>query len=349
MLSTNFSNEFLYIYVCVVIGIIGLVIGSFLNVVALRLMSEESIVFPRSKCPKCQTPINWYDNIPVISYLLLGGKCRNCKEHISIQYPIVEIATSALFVIMFLVFGLTLKTLCLIILGCALVVITITDLKEQLIYDIISVPIIPLGLIYNFFNIGHTGGLTRIPLHGIGHTLVLNEAFVSAIIGAILGAAFFELTSRLGLLLVGEYAFGGGDSIIAAGLGAWFGWQFTIVILVLSFLFQVIIGIPILLYNMHKDKDYKSLTAMGVLLFSVLLPRIGTVLGFTKHIIGALLVMFTSIISALAGVFVILQRAKERQSFTFIPFGPALVLGGFAVMFWGQQIIDWSIKLNLHR
>ena len=86
------------------IFIIGLVIGSFLNVVILRTVSEESIVFPASKCPKCQTPLKWYHNIPVLSYICLRGKCAFCKEHISLQYPIVELLTGCLFVGLFIRF-----------------------------------------------------------------------------------------------------------------------------------------------------------------------------------------------------------------------------------------------------
>lgn len=349
MIIVNSSNVYWYTYIYFWIGIVGLVIGSFLNVVVLRLLTDESVIFPASKCLKCNNKIKWYDNIPIISFLLLKGRCRNCKESISIQYPIVELVTSALFVSIFLVFGITLKALLLVILSCALIVITITDLKEQLIYDIVSIPIIPVGLIYNFFNIGHTSSeLVKIPLQGIGYTLTLNEAFVSAVIGAILGAAFFEITSRLGLLLVGEYAFGGGDTIIAAGLGAWFGWKMILIILILSFIIQVIVGIPIVIYNMYKDKDYKSLTFMGLLLFSVLLPKAGKVLGLMKSLMGAVTISIASFTCAIAGIFVILKRTRERQNFTFIPFGPALVLAGFVVMFQGQQIIDWYINMHIY-
>ena len=86
------------------IFVIGLCVGSFMNVVILRTVSEESIVFPGSKCPKCQTPLKWYHNIPVFSYLFLRGKCGFCQEKISIQYPIVELLTGILFIALFLRF-----------------------------------------------------------------------------------------------------------------------------------------------------------------------------------------------------------------------------------------------------
>lgn len=341
------SNKFLGIYLLVLAGILGLIIGSFLNVVALRLMSEESILFPGSHCTKCDKKINWYDNLPVLSYLFLGGKCRFCKEPISIQYPIVELVTSLFFLAIVFVFGITLKSLFLMILVSFMTVITITDLKEQLIYDVTSFPLIPLGLIYNFFDIGKmNSGVLTFHLAGIGQTIHLPEIFVSAVIGAIVGALFFELFSRLGLLLVGEYAFGGGDSVIAAGFGAWFGWKYLVAIIVLSFIFQVLIGIPIILHNMFKDKDYKSLISMAMLFLSLAIPFVSNSLGLSNSVWGAIITLILAFGLALVGVVIILQRAKQRQSYTFIPFGPALVFGTVIMMFFGQYILANFIKIG---
>ncbi|MFH0703264.1 MAG: prepilin peptidase [bacterium] len=329
------------IYILVLTGIIGLVFGSFLNVVALRLISGESIVFPASKCPKCQNTLVWYDNIPVLSYIMLSGKCRNCRDSISIQYPLVEAATSILFILLVNSYGVTLKTLCLLALTCCLIIITITDCREKVIFDITSIPLIPLGLIYNFFDIGNTGSeIVQIPLKGIGITISLNEIFISAIIGAIIGGIFFEILSRIGFMMVGQYAFGTGDSIITAALGAWFGWKMLIIILALSFVFQFFIGVPVILLNMRKDKDYKSITFMGVLMFSLFIPYIGRFLGLTNTFLGSLIVLLVTFAFAGAGIYVILERTKERQSFTFIAFGPALVLGGFLIMFYGQKLLN---------
>lgn len=339
------NSSQLHIYILCVTCFVGLCIGSFLNVVALRLLSDESFVFPPSKCPKCKNAIAWYDNIPVISYLLLRAKCRHCKSHISIQYPLVELSTALLFIAIVNSFGLSLKTLFLLILTSCLIVITITDLREKLIYDLTSIPLIPLGLIYNFFDLSNSGaGIVTIPLHGIGVTLTLNDVFISALIGAIVGGAFFEIFSRLGLLFVGQYAFGGGDSIIGAALGAWFGWKMVLIILALSFIFQLFIGLPIILFNMYKDKDHKSIIFTSILVFSVFIPYLGRMTGITNNLYGALFITLLAFTCAGIGVYVILKRTRERQSFTFIPFGPALVFGGFIVMFWGQKIL--SLCLN---
>lgn len=336
------NNLVATVYIYTMVFAVGAIIGSFLNVVALRLLSGESFVMPCSKCPKCHTPLKWNDNIPILGYLLLGGKCRYCKDPISPQYPLVEAFTGIMFVLIVIFFGISLNSLFLMILSALLIVMTVTDLREQVIFDIISIPVIPIGLIYNFFNLGHTSThLIKYPLEGIGMTLVLNEAFISAFIGAIAGALFFEIASRLGIIMVGQRAFGEGDSIIAAGLGAWFGWQNLLVIIVLSFVFQLIVGLPVIVHNMYKDKDYKSLVAMGLLLLSMAIPNLGQMLGLTKYFIGAILTTLVAFAIAGVCVVIILQKAKERQSFTFLPFGPALVFGGFVVMFAGQQLIHW--------
>lgn len=348
MTAIDSFSPFLKAYCITLIGVIGLAFGSFLNVVALRLLSGESIAFPGSKCPKCQNQLAWYDNLPVLSYLLLMGKCRHCKMPISIQYPLVEIFTALSFIGVFIFYGFSLKTLFLFVLCFALIVITITDLKEKSVFDITSMPLIPLGLLYNFFDIGNTHSqVMHIPLAGMNYTLSLNEVFISAIIGAIIGAAFFEIFSRLGLVLVGQYAFGGGDTVIGAALGAWFGWKMIIVILALSFVFQLIVGIPIILLNMCKDKDYKSMIFTLVLLSSLFVPKIGQYMGITTTFAGALFILILAFGFAISGMIVILKRARERQSFTFLPFGPALVFGGFIVMFQGQQVLKYILGYQL--
>ncbi|MFA6989475.1 MAG: prepilin peptidase [Candidatus Gastranaerophilaceae bacterium] len=328
-------------YVLVIIFIVGLIFGSFFNVVALRLLWGESIVLPPSKCPKCGYKLKWYDNIPLISYiLLLKGKCRNCKEKISIQYPIVELITGLLFLGVFLIGGFSLKTLFLWILTGCLIVMTITDLKEKVIFDITSIPLIPIGLIYTFFNIAHsTLGQTIIPLPIIGMNLILNSIFIYALIGAVAGVVFFEVISGFSYLILKERAFGEGDTIIAAALGAWFGWKALIAIILISFILQLIIGIPLIIYNMNKDKDYKSLFATIILLSSVFIPLLARFSGLANTFLGAVLSTLLSFGIAIYAVVVILTRAKERQSFTFLPFGPALVLGGFMVMFYGDLIL----------
>jgi len=318
------------IYLGFIVGFIGLAIGSFLNVVALRLLAGKDFVKGRSKCPKCENLIAWCDNIPVLSYILLRGKCRNCGEKISLQYPIVELIATVI------MFGFTLKTLFFLFLICNLIVITITDLKEQYIFDINSMPLIPIGLVYNFFDIGNNSAGT---LKVLGITF--NDVFISAVIGAILGVAFFEILSRVGLLLAGEYAFGTGDSILGAALGAWFGWKFMIIILIISFLSQLVVGVPIITYNMFKAKDKQSLWAMATLVLALGLTFLGRYFTYAGKPFIALSIIFLSLALAGGSIFVILKRTRERQSHTFLPFGPSLVIGGFLVMFFSEKLLSY--------
>lgn len=302
------------------IFLIGLAIGSFLNVMALRLLNDEDFMLERSKCPHCDGKIAWYDNIPVLSYLLLRGKCRRCAGKISIQYPTVELLTGVLFLLLWENWGASLKTFFFMFLTANLIVILITDLREKYIFDINSVPLIPLGLAYNFFC---EGG---------------QEMFISAVIGAIAGAAFFEIFSRLGLLLVGEYAFGGGDSILGAALGAWLGWKFLIAVLLISFIAQMLFGMPIILYNMYKHKEYKSLFAMGGLILSLILSASSRYLVLAGLPLVAVGIILASFVLAGACVYIVFKRMKEAHSYTFLPFGPPLIIAGFIVMFLPETV-----------
>ncbi|MCK7485187.1 MAG: prepilin peptidase [Bacillus subtilis] len=228
-----------------------------------------------------------------------------------------------------------------------LVVITVTDLREKLIFDITSIPLIPAGLVYNFFNIGGNGSPVRIPLEGINSSITLNDVFISAIIGAIIGAAFFEIFSRLGLLLVGEYAFGSGDSIIAAILGAVVRWKLVLAAIALSFLLQVFAGIPIMVNNMLKDKDYKSLYAMGGLLLAPCYSLFGTGSwsvrkSFNFNNNNACFHDFGTMQGGRN-----IKKNKRKAKLHFYTFCPALALGGLIVMFWGEEVLNWFSKIYM--
>ncbi len=323
----------LEIFKLVCIFIIGLVMGSFLNVVGIRLLKEEDFVFERSKCPKCKEKIAWYDNIPLLSYVLLRGKCRHCSESISFQYPLVELITGILFVLVYYFWGSSIKTIFFLILVSNLIVITITDLKEKVIFDINSIPLIPLGLIFNFFDIGGNS-LEKVEFLGVA----FNDVFISAVLGALLGAAFFEIFSRLGYLFSGEYAFGGGDTILGAALGAWFGWKGIIIILALSLVFQMILGIPLIMYNFIKSREYQSLCAMGGLFLALVLSITGRYIGYQGGYNLAIGLIILSFLIGGISVFVIFKRMRETQNYTFLPFGPPLVIAGLLVMFLENKI-----------
>ncbi len=238
--------------IAIFVFITGACIGSFLNVVALRGLSGESIVFPPSKCPKCGNKLNWYTNIPVISYCFLKGKCQFCKEHISLQYPIVEALNAILYLACFLTFGYTIKTFFLFPLISLFIVIAITDLKESVVLDIHTYIIMALGLIYSL-------------------TPGAEINFIQSLIGLAAGFIIFEALARIGYIFAQTRAFGEGDTLIAMGIGAFFGIKPLLIIIFMSVIIQAFMTIPILLNKSIKNKNYKESFAYSALLLCVVL------------------------------------------------------------------------------
>ena len=328
------QNPILTTYIICFVGVFGLVIGSFLNVVGLRLLSGESIVLPPSKCPKCKTKLKWYDNIPVLAYLILRGKCRYCKEPISPQYPIVEAITSAIFILLFLKFGFSIATIMLWILAGASIVMCITDFKEQVIFDAVSIPLIPIGFIFSFFNLG------GYPSENIQLlNFQIPEIFISAVIGVIGAFLIFEIISLISKIIIGQRAFGEGDTIIAIVFGAWFGWKITLLTIVLGFLVQVIFTLPILLIKLIKAKDKKANISFSVLVLSAIVPILLNKFEFFYTKAGSIILIVTTLSAAAISALTFLKRIKELNSYTSLPFGPALITGGFAAIFFVEYII----------
>lgn len=184
----------------------GAVIGSFLNVCVYRIPAQISIVWPPSHCPKCNNKIKWYDNIPIISYIVLGAKCRNCKEKISIQYPVVEFLTAALTTLFFFNFGLSAWTFCALFCLYVLITLSFIDLKTYTIPDILSIGLIFFGLAVCWLNPAFSGDWF--------------DKFTSSITGASIG--FF---GSWGLALacsaiIKKDALGGGDIKLMGAIGA---------------------------------------------------------------------------------------------------------------------------------
>lgn len=325
------------IAILTLVFITGLCIGSFLNVVILRTLSEESIVFPASKCPKCQNPLKWWHNIPVFSYIFLRGKCAFCKEHISIQYPIIELLTGIIYTLLFMKFGVSIDTLFAWIVAALLIVIAGTDIKEKVVYDVHTYSLIAVGLIYGVV-------VTSMSLYQMlqGGTplefskyLLLNNPIVTSILGVIAGALILEICARAGYLIAGTRAFGEGDTFIAAGLGALFGWRTLLVVLALSVIIQVIIFLPIFIKGLVKNKDWKTLISFGIFsLFAIAFYtlqhfRIITLENIALYTIGAIILAALGIISCIL-IFKGLREHPENR--TYMPFGPAMVAAAFIAL-----------------
>jgi leader peptidase (prepilin peptidase) / N-methyltransferase len=207
------------------IGIFGLMIGSFLNVCIARLPAGESINSPGSRCPSCRTPIRWYDNIPVVSYLILGGKCRACKAHISMRYPIVEIVTALAFMLQAVVIGNQPELLAVrLVFTAILIVLFGTDLDTQR---------LPNPLTY--------GGLVI----GLVASLWLTPGIVASLIGAALGAGLLLAVRLLWRVLRGVDAMGLGDVKMLAMIGAFLGWRQVWVVLFLGSVSGALVGVAL--------------------------------------------------------------------------------------------------------
>lgn len=190
----------------VISGLFGAIIGSFLNVVILRLPDQDqSIVFPASHCPKCSSPLHWYENVPILSYIFLRGKCGHCQESIPFQYPLVELLMALLSVAIVYKFHLTLSTAGYFLFSAALLVIIFIDIHHQIIPDIISLP----GIILGFF----------FALVGDAVT------WQSSLIGLLVGGGVLYAVAFFYLLLRKIDGMGGGDIKLLAMIGAWLGWQ----------------------------------------------------------------------------------------------------------------------------
>jgi len=217
----------------IIIFIIGLVIGSFSNVCIYRLPRNESLVRPGSHCPQCSKPIPFYDNIPIISYLLLKGKCRYCGQSIPPQYPIVELATGLFYLALYLFYGLQPIAIVYMLLCTLLIIISFIDLRERIIPDVLSVPFIIIGFAFSFF--------------------LRNINPLDSLLGILAGGGSLLLIAIVGSKLFKKEAMGGGDIKLAAMLGAFLGWQLTLLSLFLGFFVGSVIGVLIMVTSKNKN------------------------------------------------------------------------------------------------
>jgi leader peptidase (prepilin peptidase)/N-methyltransferase len=220
----------------------GSVVGSFLNVCVHRIPRDLSIVTPPSACPKCETRIAWYDNIPMLSWLALGAKCRHCKTPIHWRYPLVEAITGVLFLLVYWKHGFVPATPVYMLLAASLVLVTFVDLSDWIIPNEVTYPGIPLGIVWSIvvmFQGESTGGV--IP-HGV------YDGVFDALLGVLLGGGSLYLMDKLSLVLLGKRGMGFGDVKLLAMLGAFFGWQSVILIIMMASIIGSIIGVSQILY-----------------------------------------------------------------------------------------------------
>ena len=230
--------------------ILGTVVGSFLNVCICRLPEGKSIVSPPSACPKCGQQIRWYENIPIISFLVLRAKCRSCSLPISWRYPLVEALNGLLTLLLFLKFGVSLSFLALFIFCSSLVVITFIDLDHQIIPDEISLPGIVIGFLFAIF----------LPWNG----------WFNSLLGILLGGGSLFLVAWGYEKLTGKEGMGGGDIKLLAMMGAFLGWRSVLFIIFAASLIGSVIGITAMLVQKKDGKlaiPFGPFLAFGAILY----------------------------------------------------------------------------------
>lgn len=208
----------------------GLVIGSFLNVVIARLPEGRSLWRPRSACPSCGATIAWHDNIPLLSFIALRGRCRACAGEIAWRYPVVEAATGGLFLAAYLAYGATVEFAVAAVLLAALVAITAIDLAHQIIPDALTLPGIVVGIVASLVS--------------------LRVTWWESILGVLVGGGLF-----LAIILLSGGGMGGGDMKLAAMLGAFLGWKIVLMSILIAVLVGGVYGLGLLASGRRGRKD----------------------------------------------------------------------------------------------
>ena len=250
-------------------GIFGAIIGSFLNVVIHRVPNEESIVFPNSRCPSCGAVIAFYDNIPVLSYLALGAKCRSCKQHISIRYPAVELLTAAMFVAVAWHDGMSVRLPFDLVFVSALLALVFIDAEHMILPNVITYP----GIVFAVVARVAIPFLTRTP-HFDDLPSLINGPFEGmpiwvaslggAAIGALAGGGSLWLMGWIWEKLRGVEAMGLGDVKMMLMVGAYLGWRLTILTIFVGVLTGSIVGVALM--ARQRERNMQMLLPFGIFL-----------------------------------------------------------------------------------
>jgi len=232
-----------------ILFLVGAMIGSFANVCILRIPAEESIVFPRSRCPKCKQPVRWYDNIPLVSWVVLRGRCRSCGAQISFRYVVVELLTALAAVALYARFGLGVEWLVLFAFLTALIIVTFIDLDHRIIPDVISLPGIVVGFILSLR--GEPGP-------------------VSSAIGIVTGGGLLLAVAWAYHTWTGREGMGGGDIKLLGMIGAFLGWRSVPFTMLLSSLTGSLVGVTLMLWTGSDTKyaiPFGPFLALGAVAF----------------------------------------------------------------------------------
>lgn len=229
-----------------IITVFGLVVGSFLNVCIYRIPRKISIIKPSSFCPECGNTIKPWHNIPLISYILLKGRCAYCKKHISLKYPLVEALNGFFYLLAYLYFGLSLTLPFILLFISALIIISFIDLDFEIIPDVISIPLILTGLV-----------LSILPHNSAGVVMNVKES----LIGIAAGGGSLLLVS-----IISRGGMGGGDVKLNAAVGAFLGWKSALLTIFIGSLIGSIVGIVILKKTGNRKIPFGPFLSSGALI-----------------------------------------------------------------------------------
>ncbi|MDC0416289.1 prepilin peptidase [Candidatus Pelagibacter sp.] len=238
--------------------VIGSIVGSFYNVCIYRLPNDLDVVSKSSFCTSCKYKIPFYLNIPIISYILNFGKCKNCKNKISISYLVVEVLTASLFVYAYMLYGVSFKGLAFIIFYSGLLIIFFTDFKYYLILDKITIPLSIVGLVFTFFNFNP-----------------FDVDILSSLIGGAVGYLVIYIIRFLFFKIRKVEGMGLGDAKLFLMIGIWLGIKSIYLILASSALVGAIVG-SLIIYFYKKDKDFQIPYGCFIVIASALYPYLGS-------------------------------------------------------------------------
>ena len=241
----------------------GAVVGSFLNVLIYRLPRRVSIVAPRSYCPNCNRPIRWYENIPVLSYIVLGGKCAGCRKRISLRYPIVEALTGIFFIYAFGHYDFPLEFLFITFFFCAMLTVAFIDFSFQVIPDVISMSGIAIGILYQ----------------------IIMGDFMAGLIGMLFGGGLIFVIRIVGGKAYKKEVMGLGDVYLTAMIGAFVGFPFIIPAIFIAALVGAVLGI-IFIISTHQTREspipfgpFLAFGGMAVIIFQPQIHKLFALLG----------------------------------------------------------------------
>lgn len=226
-------------------GIFGALVGSFLNVCIYRLPIEMSIAWPSSGCPTCGRRLAWFENIPIVSYFALWGRCRTCKQPIAGRYPVVEALTALMFAAAWWYYPPGLLLVSRLILGCALIVLFAIDLEHQLLPNVITLPGVAVGFVLSFF---------------------IEPGWLNSLIGILVGGGVLYAIAEIYYRVRHEEGLGMGDVKMLAMIGAFLGWKLTLLTLMLGSLAGSLIGVLLLAMNrggMKHALPFGTFLALG--------------------------------------------------------------------------------------